>query len=159
MYRSQFIQFVTVAGWLWASQGNLTHAEQFGFIAQNGNDNTCQIDRFIAEELLPISNPATGLSGVASIAISCRGNATGNLILTLNPLVVYNGGAKMQFVSQSGVLAGATTNPATSTISVPISSQGDRTGTATIRVEIVAPSGKLLKAANDYKLVLTAAFN
>ncbi|AFY91901.1 hypothetical protein [Chamaesiphon minutus] len=159
MYRSQFIQFVAVASWLWMSQENIARSEQFGLIAQNGNDNTCQIDRFIAEELLPNSNPATGLRGLASIAVSCRGNASGNLLLTLNPSVVYNGGAKMQFVSQSGVLAGATTNPATSTISVPISSQGIQSGNGSIRVAIVAPSGKLLKAARDYKLVLTAVFN
>jgi hypothetical protein len=159
MYRSQFIQFVTVASWLWVSPENLARSEQFGSIAQNGSDNTCQIDRFIAEELSPISNPPTGLSGVASIAISCRGTASGNLLLTLNPSVVHNGGAKMQFVRQSGVLAGANTNPATSAITVPISSQGSQTGNGRVRVDIVAPSGKLLKVANDYKLVLTAVFN
>ena len=157
MYRANFFKLVTVASCLWVSQGNYAQAEQVGLVAQAVN--TCQIDSFTAGELLPVSNPPTGLTGTFSIAISCTGTASGNLLLTLNPSVVNNGGAKMQFVSMSGVLAGANTNPSTNTITVPISSQGNQTGNGSVRVDIVAPSGKLLTSANNYKLVVTAAFN
>jgi hypothetical protein len=157
MYRANFLKVVTVAGWLWVSQGNYAQAEQVGLVAQAVN--TCQIDSFTAGELLPVSNPPTGLTGTFSIAISCTGTASGNLLLTLNPSVVYNGGAKMQFVNKSGLLAGANTNPSTTTITVPISSQGNQIGNGLVRVDIVAPSSKLLRAANSYKLVVTAALN
>lgn len=156
MYRAQVLNFITVTSCLWVSQGNYAQAEPMGLIAQSTNDNTCQIDSFTAEELSPTSNPPTGLTGTFSIAVSCTGTASGNLLLTLNPSVVYNGGAKMQFVNKSGVLAGANTNPSTNTITVPISSQGNQTGTGSVRVDIVAPSGKLLQAANNYKLVINA---
>jgi hypothetical protein len=159
MYRANFFKLVTVAGLLWVSQGNYAQAEQVGLVAQAVN--TCQIDSLQKDEdLSPISNPPTGLTGEFSITISCTGNASGNLLLTLNSSsVVYNGGAKMQFVRKSGVLAGANTNPSTSTITVPISSQGNQMGTGSVRVEILAPSGKFLKAANNYQLSVTATFN
>jgi hypothetical protein len=151
------IRLVTVAGWFWVCQGNIAQAEQVGLIAQNTN--TCKIDSFTAGELLPVADLPTGLTGTFSIAISCTGTASANLLLTLNPSVVHNGGAKMQFVSKSGLLTGANTNPSPNTITVPISSQGNQTGNGSVRLEIVAPSGKLLKAANNYKLVVTAALN
>jgi hypothetical protein len=157
MYQPQFIRLVAIAAWLWVSQGNYAQAGHFGLITQNVN--TCKIDSFTAGELLPVANPPTGLTGTFSIAISCTGTASANLLLTLNPSVVHNGDAKMQFVSMSGLLAGANTNPAPNTITVPISSQGNQTGNGSVRLEIVAPSGKFLKAANNYNLVVTAALN
>jgi hypothetical protein len=158
MYRANFFKLVTVAGCLWVSQENYAQAEQVGLVAQSVN--TCQIDTAIVGELLPVSNPSTGLTGTFSIAISCTGTASGNLLLTLNPSVVYNGGAKMQFVNKSGLLAGANTNPSTNTITVPISWQPDnQTGNGVVRVDIVAPSSKLLTAENNYKLVVTTALN
>jgi hypothetical protein len=162
MFQAHFLKLVTVAGWLWVSLGNLAQAEQVGLIAQDSNSNaqgnTCQIDSFTGGELLPVSNPPTGLTGTLSIAISCNGNISNkNLLLTLNPVVFYNGGAKMQFVSKPGLLAGANTNPSTNTITIPISSTGNQSGTGQVRVDIVALSSKLLKAANNYKLVITAA--
>lgn len=157
MYRSQFFKLVTVASWLWVGQGNSAQAEQMGLVAQAVN--TCRIDSVVNEELLPVSNPATGLTGTFSVAVRCTGTASGNLLLTLNPSVVYNGGAKMQFVSKSGLLAGANTNPSTTTITVPISWKDNQTGNAVVRVDVMAPSGKLLNAANNYQLVVTAALN
>ena len=158
MYRANFFKLVTVAGLVWVSQGNYAQAEQVGLVAQAVN--TCRVDSTIIEELLPISNPSTGLTGKFSVALTCTGTASGNLLLTLNPSVVYNGGAKMQFVNKSGLLAGANTNPSTTTITVPISWQPDnQTGNGVVRVDIVAPSSQLLIAANNYKLVVTAALN
>lgn len=159
MYRAQFFKFVTVASLLVVSQGNHVQAEQVGFIAQAVAENTCQIDSLTGSELITVANPSTGLTGNISIVISCKGNATGTLLLTLNPSVVYNGGAKMQFVSKSGVLAGAGDSPSTNVITVPITSTGNQTGNAVVRVDIVAPSGKLLRAASNYNLVVNVAFN
>lgn len=156
MHWARFFKIVTVASWLWGGQGNLA---QSGQVTSNGNDNTCQIDRFTAGELLPVSDPPTALTGEFSIAISCKGNAHGNLLLTLNSLTVYNGVAEMQFVVKSGILAGVSTSPSANTITIPVNSQGNGVGNGQGRVNILAPSGSLLRAANDYKLVVTASFN
>ncbi len=159
MYQLRFLKFVTVALCLWVCQGNVAQAEQTGVKTQNGNANTCRIDSLTAGELSPISDPPTGLTGILAVAISCRGSVTGNLQLTLNPAVIYNGGVKMQFVSGTGVLASANTNSVTNTITIPVNSQGVTTGNGRVRVDIVAPSDELLQPANNYSLVMTAAFN
>jgi hypothetical protein len=159
MYQLRFLKFVTVALCLWVCQGNVTQAEQTGVKTPNGNANTCRIDNLMAGELSPISDPPTGLSGILTVAISCQGNAVGNLQLTLNPAVIYNGGIKMQFLNGTGVLASANTNSVTNTITIPINSQGVTTSNGRVRVDIVAPSDELLQPANNYSLVMTAAFN
>jgi hypothetical protein len=159
MYQLRFFKFVTVAICLWVSQGNVAQAEQTGIKTPNGNANTCRIDSLTAGELSPISDPPTGLTGMLTVAISCKGSVAGNLQLNLNPAVVYNGGVKMQFVNGSGVLASANTNSATNTINIPVNSQGATTGNARVRVDIVAASDELLQPANNYSLVITAAFN
>jgi hypothetical protein len=159
MYQLRFFKFVTVAICLWVSQGNVAQAEQTGIKTPNGNANTCRIDSLTAGELSPISDPPTGLTGMLTVAISCKGSVVGNLQLNLNPAVVYNGGVKMQFVNGSGVLASANTNSATNTINIPVNSQGATTGNARVRVDIVAASDELLQPANNYSLVITAAFN
>jgi hypothetical protein len=159
MYQLRFFKFVTVAICLWVSQGHVAQAEQTGVSPPNGNANTCRIDSLTAGELLPISDPPTGLTGTFAVAISCKGSVMGNLKLTLNPAVIYNGGVKMQFVNGTGVLASVNTNSAIGTITIPINSQGVTTGNGRVRVDIVAPSDELLQPANNYALVITAAFN
>jgi hypothetical protein len=159
MYQLRFLKFVTVAICLWVGQGNVAQAQQTGVKTPNGSPNTCRIDSLTAGELSPISDPPTGLTGMLAIAISCKGNVVGNLQLTLNPAVTYNGRVKMQFVSGFGVLASANTNSVTNTITIPVNSQGATTGNGRVRVEIVAPSDELLNPANNYSLVMTAAFN
>jgi hypothetical protein len=154
MQSAQFIKLVTVASWLWVNQGNFAGAEPLWIIAKQ--DNACKINNFVAEDLAATANPPIKLTGTYSISVGCRGNATGNLKLTFNPSVVYNGAVTMQFISTSGVLAGANSLTTGNTMTVPISSHGDRTGDGLIRVSIVAPPGKLLKAAKNYQLVLDA---
>jgi hypothetical protein len=159
MYQLRFLKFVPVALCLWVCPGNVSQAEQTGVKTQNGNASTCRIDNLTAGDLSPISDPPTGLTGIFTIAISCKGNVMGNLQLTLNPAVIYNGGVRMQFVNGTGVLASANTNSVTNTITIPINSQGVTTGNGRVRVDIVAPSDELLQPANNYALVMTAAFN
>jgi hypothetical protein len=155
MQSAQFVTLVTVASCLWVSLGHIAHAEKPLYIAKQ--DNACQIKNLTAGELLSISDPPTKLTATYSISIGCRGNATGNLKLTFNPSVVYNGEATMQFLSTSGLLTGAASVATSNAITVPISSQGNQTGDGLIRVYIVAPPGKLLRAATNYKLVVDAA--
>lgn len=154
MRSAQLLKLVTVASCWWISLGSFAQAEQRWFIAKQ--DNACQIKNFVAGELSPSSNPPTKLTGTYSISIGCQGNATGNLRLSFTPAVVYNGEATMQFISNSGVLAGASSIPPASTMTIPINSNGDQTGDGLIRVSIVAPPGKLLKAASNYQIVIDA---
>jgi hypothetical protein len=159
MHTAQFIKFVTVAGWLWVSQGNLVRSEQVGLIAQVP---TCNVDKLSAPDGLSttIGTPPTGLSGRISISITCPSGVGGNLRLILNPMVVNNGGAKMKFASGSGALNGVSTSDSTGTIDVVIpAATGNRTGTGSIQVDIANTSGKLLKSANNYNLIVTADFN
>jgi hypothetical protein len=153
MQTSQFIKLVAIASWLWVSQGNIAHAEQMGLIAQAST--ACNVNSLTAGDLSTSSLPPTGLTADVSIAITCPSGATGSLQLTLNPSVVNNGGAKMRFVTSSGVLSGASTTAVANTITVPIS-QG--TGTGIVRVDLAALNSKLLKSATDYKLIVTADF-
>jgi hypothetical protein len=150
----QLIRLVAVISCLWGNLESFAQAEQLRLIAKQ--ENGCQLKNLTAGELLSISDPPTKLSTIHSISISCPGNATGNLKLTFHPSVVYNGEATMQFISGSGVLAGANSFPAANTMTIPISSSGDLTGNGLIRVSIIAPPGKLLRAAINYKLVLDA---
>ena len=154
MHSVQFIKLVTVASYLWVNLESFAHAEQLLLIAKQ--DNACQIKNLTAGELLSISEPPNKLTTTYSISVGCQGNATGNLKLTFNPSVVYNGEVTMQFVSNSGVLAGASSFPAANTMTIPIAANGTLTGDGLIRVSIIAPPGKLLKAATNYKLVLDA---
>jgi hypothetical protein len=154
MRLAQLLKLVTVASYWWVSIGTFAHAEKIWFIAKQ--DNTCQINNFTAGELAPSSNPPTKLTGTYSISIGCQGNATGNLRLNFTPAVVYNGEATMQFISNSGVLAGASSIPPASTMIIPISSNGAKTGDGLIRVSIVAPPGRLLRAASNYQIVIDA---
>lgn len=150
----QLIKLVAVISCLWGSLESFATAEQLRLIAKQ--ENACHIKNLTAGELLSISEPPTKLTATYSISLGCQGNATGNLKLTFNPSVVYNGEATMQFISNSGVLAGANSFPAANTMTVPIATNGNLTGDGLIRVYIVAPPGKLLKAAINYKLVLDA---
>jgi hypothetical protein len=154
MQSVQFLKLVTVASCVWVSLESFATAEQLQLIAKQ--DNTCQIEKLTAGELASISEPPTKLTATHSISLGCQGNATGSLKLTFNPSVVYNGEATMQFISGSGVLNGANSFPAVNTMTIPISSNGVLTGDGLIRVYIVAPPGKLLKAATNYQLVLDA---
>lgn len=151
----QLIKLVAVISCLWGNLESFATAEQLRLIAKQ--ENGCQLKKLTAGELLSISDPPTRLSTTHSISISCPGNATGNLKLTFHPSVIYNGEATMQFVSSSGVLAGANSFPAATTMTIPIGATGDLTGDGLIRVSIIAPPGKLLKAAINYQLVLDAA--
>jgi hypothetical protein len=161
MHTTQFIKLVSVAGWLWVSQGNLVRSEQVGLIAQSSTP--CTVSSLTAGDLLPSSSPVTALTGTISIAITCPSGVGGTLQLSLQPTpisVVNNGGAKMGFVSKSGTLTVANTATSTGTIEVVIpAATGIRTGTGSIQVDINALNSKLLKSANDYKLVVTADFN
>jgi hypothetical protein len=153
MQSAQFIKLVTIASWLWVSQGNIAQSEQMGLIAQAST--ACTVDSLTAGDLSTISSPPTGLTGNVSISITCPRGATGSLQLTLTSPVVYNGGAKMKFASKSGVLSRASTSYSTSIITVPISSG---TGNGVIQVDLAATNSKLLKSATDYKLVVAADF-
>lgn len=101
--------------------------------------------------------PPTRLSTTLDLAVVCQGNASGNLSVTLESIVVHNGSGSMRFVNSSGLLAGANPNPTSTNITIPISSQGDGRGNAQLMVEIVAPPGKLLRSGSDYRLSIGAA--
>jgi hypothetical protein len=154
MYRSQFIQFVAVAGWLWASHGNLDRSASAVLAAEPAP--SCQLVTLKAGELLQNTLPATRLSGTLDVGIVCQGNATGTFSLKLESISVYNGSASMRFVNSSGLLAGANPNPTDSTLTIPINSQGDGRGNGRLFVEIVAPPGRLLQSGNNYQLSVSA---
>ncbi|PSB56916.1 hypothetical protein [Chamaesiphon polymorphus] len=155
MYRSQFIQFVTVASWLWLSSGNLARSVPIALATEPTP--SCQIVTFRGGELMQNSLPPTRVSGILDLAIVCQGNALGNLSVTLEPIVVHNGIGSMRFVNSSGLLAGANPNPTSTIITIPISSQGDGRGNARLMVEIVGQEGKLLRSGSDYRLSISAA--
>ena len=160
MHTAQFIKLVSVAGWLWVSQGNLVRSEQVGLIAQSS---ACQVDRLTAEDLSTSGTPTTSLTGTVFITITCPSGVGGTLNLILNPTVVYNGGVRsMGFINNrvTGALASVSTTASPNPINVVIpAATGVRTGTGFIQVSIATSGGKLLKSANDYKLIVTADFN
>jgi hypothetical protein len=158
MHTAQFIKLVTVAGWLWVSQGNLVRSEQVGLIAQTST--ACTVSIPATGDLLTSGTPATVLTGTTPLAINCPSGVGGTLRLILTPTSVNNGGATMKFVNGSGALTSTSTTPSTNPIDVVIpAATGTRTGTGSIQVDIIAnPSGKLLKSASDYKLEVKADF-
>lgn len=158
MHTAQFIKLVTVAGWLWVSQGNLARSEQVGLIAQTGT--ACTVSIPATGDLLTSGTPATVLTGTVPLAINCPSGVGGTLQLILTPKSLNNGGATMKFVNGSGALMSTSTTASMSPINVVIpAATGIRTGTGSIQVDIVAnPSGKLLKSASDYKLEVAAEF-
>lgn len=140
---------------------------QFGSVSANESAasdslpmNSCKIDSFQREgEMVPVADPTVELRGNFSVKVFCQGSGSGRLRLTLNPVNVYNGDARMQVVSTTGLLAGASNIPTRNTLTIPLSWQGDGYGIGLLRVGIVAPSGKLLRSATDYSLVVDAAFD
>jgi hypothetical protein len=155
MYRSQFIQFVTAASWLWMGQENIDRSIPIALAAEPTP--SCEIVTLRGGELMPNAISPTRLSGTLDLAIVCQGNASGNLSVTLESIVVYNGSGSMRFVNSSGLLAGANPNPTSSTITIPINSQGDGRGNGQLMVEVVAPQGMLLQSGSNYRLSVNAA--
>jgi hypothetical protein len=155
MSRLQFIQFVTVTGWLWFGSGNTDRSTQLA--VANEPAPSCQVVTFRGGELTPNTLPPTRLLGTLDLAIVCQGHATGTLSLTLESISVYNGSGSMRFVNSSGLLAGANPNPTADTLTIPINSQGDGRGNGRLLVEIVAQPQRLLQAGNNYQLKVSAA--
>jgi hypothetical protein len=161
MHTAQFIKLVTVAGWLWVSQGNLVRSEQVGLIAQTGTSSPCTVSGLNSDGLpTTIGTPPTGLRGTILISVTCPSGVGGTLQLRLDSKVVHNGGATMKFVSIAGALAGASTTASTGITDVVIPADtGIRTGAGSIQVNIVTNLSKtLLKSASDYELEVKADF-
>jgi hypothetical protein len=109
--------------------------------------------------MVSIADPPVELRGNLSIKIKCRGNGSSRLRLTLNPRNVYNGEVRIRLVSSTGLLGGVSDSPTSNTLTIPFSWRGDENGIGLLRVDIVAPSGKLLRAATDYSLVVNATID
>jgi hypothetical protein len=110
--------------------------------------------------------PATALQGFgtdrASVTVTCNNSAKSlKLEIDNTNSVVYNGVGKIRFNGITGVFAG-TNNPVPNTLSqgpitvgipAPTAAVGDL---GRIQGRIEAPAGALLRAANNYKLVVNA---
>jgi hypothetical protein len=154
MYQLRFLKIITVASCLWVSQVHLVGAEQFGSV--NPAKDTCRILSLTGGELTPNSSiPLTRLTGVFSIVVKC--DSARNLRITFSQMNIRNAWAQIQFVGGTGIFASVMTNPAADSITIPISSTQSSGGdSGKIRVDLVAPGGKLLEAGNDYRIVVKA---
>jgi hypothetical protein len=95
-----------------------------------------------------------------TVVVQCNDSAKSlNLTINSGSSVVYNGTAKIRFNGETGIFeyvnqpALPSAGPITLLLANPTSSSGD---TGRIQARIDAPTGKLLKAANDYKIVVDA---
>jgi hypothetical protein len=120
-------------------------------------------DGNLSEELSnfpAIALVATGLDrGVVKVKCNTTTNKL-NLAINSASTNVYNGTAKIRFNGGGGVFGIAnspngvpSTNPILVNLPTPTSASGD---TGYIQVRVDAPSGKLLQAASDYKVVVDA---
>jgi hypothetical protein len=159
MSKVDVLRIFTLAGLLWFPQIDSVRANDDAPPAEIP-DNSCTINSLQREgEMVAIADPPVELRGNLSVKISCRGSGNSRLRLTLNPVNVYNGEVRMQLVSSTGLLVGASNSQTQNTFTIPFSWQGDGSGVGMFRVDIVAPSGKLLRAATDYSLVVNATFD
>jgi hypothetical protein len=154
MYQLRFLKFVTVAICLWVCQGSLVGAEQVG--AVDRAKDSCSILRLTGGEFTPNSSiPLTRLTGVFSVVVKC-GSAR-NLRISLSQMNIHNAGTKIQVVGGTGIFASANAATTADSITIPISSTQSSGGDSVkVRVDLVAPSGKMLAAGNDYRVVVKA---
>lgn len=121
---------------------------------------TTSSDGALSEDPSPLATKLIAAGGDrGTVVVKCN-DGTKNLNLAINTgsSVLYNGTAKIQLTAANatGPFAIATTLSASSIVVAipnPTLAVGD---TAKIRAEVSAPAGKLLKAANDYSLVVNA---
>ena len=104
---------------------------------------------------------ANGTGGRGRVVVTCNGATSLNLAISSTSRY-YNGNPAIRFVGLGGALGGIFTPSTTTTyrpvgtpisvsLSAPTKSGGD---IGYIEAVITAPFGKLLKAANDYNLVV-----
>jgi hypothetical protein len=154
MYQLRFLKFVTVAIGLWVCQGSLVSAEQIGSVDRAKD--SCSILRITGGEFIPnASNPPTRLTGAFSVVVQC--GSSRNLRISLSQMNIHNAGTKIQIVGGSGVFASVMTTTTADSITIPISSTQSSGGdSVNVRVDLVAPSGRMLEAGNDYRIVVIA---
>jgi hypothetical protein len=154
MCQLRFFKFVTVAICLWVSQGSIVGAEQVRVVdlAQD----SCSILSLTGGEFTPNSSiPLTRLTGVLSVVVKC--GVPRNLRISLSQMNIRNGWTKIQVVGGTGIFAGATASTTADTITIPISNTQSSGGDSVkIRVDLLAPSGKMLEAGNDYRIAVKA---
>jgi hypothetical protein len=154
MYQLRLLKFVTVAICLWVCQGSLVGAEQVGSVDRAKD--TCSILRLTGGEFTPNSSvPLTRLTGAFSVVVKC--GSSRNLRITISQMNIRNAGTKIQIVGGSGIFASANAATTADSITIPISSTQSSGGdSVNVRVDVVAPSGKMLEAGNDYRIVFKA---
>jgi hypothetical protein len=154
MYQLRFFKFVTVAICLWVGQASLVRAEQVG--AVDLAQDSCSILRLTGGEFTPNSSvPLTSLTGTFSVVVKC--GSSRNLRISLSQMNVRNAGTKIRIVGGSGIFASANAATTGNSITIPISSTQSSGGdSVNVRVDLVAPSGKMLEAGNDYRIVVKA---
>jgi hypothetical protein len=139
MYQLRLLKFVTVAIGLWVCQGSLVCAEQVGAVDRAPNS----------------SVPLTRLTGAFSVVVKC--GSPRNLRISISQMNIHNAGTKIQIVGGSGIFASANTATNANSITIPISSTQSIGGdSVNVRVDLVAPSGKMLEAGNDYRVGVKA---
>jgi hypothetical protein len=154
MYQLRLLKFVTVAVCLWVSQGSLVAAEQVG--AVDRAKDSCIILRLTGGEFTPNSSvPLTRLTGAFSVVVKC--GSPRNLRISISQMNIHNAGTKIQIVGGTGIFASANTATNANSITIPISSTQSIGGdSVNVRVDLVAPSGKMLEAGNDYRVGVKA---
>jgi hypothetical protein len=152
MYQLRFLKFVTVAICLWVSQGSLVKAEQVETVDRAKD--SCSILRLTGGEFTPNSSvPLTRLTGAISVVVKC--GSSRNLRISISQTNIHNAGTKIQVMGGTGIFAGANASTTANSITIPISSTQSSGGdSVNVRVDLVAPSGKMLTAGNDYRIVV-----
>jgi hypothetical protein len=152
MYQLRLLKFVTVAICLWVCQASLVGAEQVGSVDRAKD--SCIILRLTGGEFTPNSSiPLTRLTGAFSVVVKC--GSSRNLRISISQRNIHNAGTKIQVVGSTGIFASVNAATTADSITIPISSTQSSGGDSVkVRVDLVAPSGKMLEAGNDYRIVV-----
>jgi hypothetical protein len=122
---------------------------------------SCEIVGFQAGQMFANASLAARIESSGSdsfFRVQCTGNISGRLRLYLTAgSRAYNGSASFRVVSTSGIFTPTTSGYTNGVVDVPYSNtSGTAAGVVYYQVQVVAPSGSLLRAAPDYAVVLQA---
>jgi hypothetical protein len=125
-------------------------------------DSPCSVQSNQASQLSPNNLLATRLvsGGTQSfIEVKCSGKSSGSLKLTIDGFnsEVYGGSAQIRLVSANGIFAASPSEFTAGALDVPYSLlSGSGVGKIMYQVQVSAPNRRLLQAARDYSVAVSA---
>jgi hypothetical protein len=161
MRQAKLLTLAAVVGLSLINSGNSAHSQVANFPGTVPPSCTLtSTDGTFSEDGTPATLLVANGGDRGTVTVNCNQSGK-SLSLTINTAAstVYNGTGKIRFGGTTGVFAGVntpgfpTTAPITAAIANPTAAIGD---VGRVQSQIEAPTGKLLKAANNYKLVVDA---